>query len=513
MNNQEQTKPQQIELEDIQALLRFGHGALTDSIFLLLNITQLDKARQWLKNAPVSSALDQDPIPEQALHIAFSVQGLRYLQIDETIIDGFSDEFIVGMCGDESRSRRLGDIDQNAPEHWQWGNDATHMPHILLMLYSKPGEMETFRSSLLEHSFKQCFDIVFELPTAQLTAEEPFGFVDGLSQPKVDWVQQQSTDLHYRDQYSNLLAPGELVLGYRNEYGLFTPRPLINSDTDEVAENLPEAIDQPGMKDLGKNGCYLVIRQLQQDVSGFWKYVDQATGSDEQAREQLAASMVGRHRDGTPLIKHSRRRIAGISPLSTNNHFDYALDANGITCPVTAHIRRSNPRTGDYPVDVNGFWSRMMRLLGFHQQRPDEDLIASSRFHRLLRRGRSYGTKMTPQQAIESKAPKAERGLQFICLVANISRQFEFVQNAWNMKSNFAGLHNERDPLIGTREPLIDKTPTNQFRRPLQSGVTCDYKQLPQFVTMRGGGYFFMPGICALRYMASVDGRNRENSA
>ena len=106
-----------IELEDIQGLLRYGHGRLTETRFLLLNIENPDAARQWLAQAPVTTAQQLQAPPKDALQLAFSVEGLRALQLEEDTIAGFSDEFITGMSGDESRSRRLGDIGDNAPQH------------------------------------------------------------------------------------------------------------------------------------------------------------------------------------------------------------------------------------------------------------------------------------------------------------------------------------------------------------------------------------------------------------
>jgi deferrochelatase/peroxidase EfeB len=144
-----------------------------------------------------------------------------------------------------------------------------------------------------------------------------------------------------------------------------------------------------------------------------------------------------------------------------------------------------------------------LKILGF-EQKQDEDLIASTRFHRILRRGRSYGEELLPDDAVKPNAPVAERGIQFICLAGNILRQFEFVQNAWSMSSKFSGLQQESDPLLGNREPLLSGEKTDQFKRPDANGpvkTTCD---LPQFVTVKGGGYFFMPGLSALKYIASV---------
>ncbi len=491
-----------IAFDDMQVLLRFGNGRLTESAFLLLGIKHAGTARQWLKAAPISSAVAEDPPPDTALQLAFSAPGLAALGLDKDTIGEFSDEFITGMSGDPSRSRRLGDIGSNAPEHWDWGGRPDRVPHVLVLLYAAEGGLAAWREQVTDTTFAQAFDLLAELPTGVLEATEPFGFVDGISQPRIDWEQRHSTDPHRRDAYANWLAPGDVVLGYPNEYGLYTPRPLIDPVRDPRADILPEAEDAPGRKDLGRNGCYLVIRQLQQDVPGFWQFVDQAAGSEVSRREQLAASMVGRHRDGTPLVEPATDTIPGIATADTLNHFTYAADPAGNRCPVGAHIRRTNPRNGDYPPGVTGLLSRLVRALGFGLSRPEDDLVASTRFHRLLRRGRNYGPRLAPEDAVKPGAPSAERGLQFVCLVGNITRQFEFVQNAWIMSSKFAGVQNERDPLLGTRSTLLNQAPTDRFRRPDASGPTRLTDALPQFISVKGGGYFFMPGLRALQYIA-----------
>ena len=48
---------------------------------------------------------------------------------------------------------------------------------------------------------------------------EPFGFVDGVSQPNFDWSSTRSPGTKADRDYTNLLALGELLLGYRDEYG------------------------------------------------------------------------------------------------------------------------------------------------------------------------------------------------------------------------------------------------------------------------------------------------------
>jgi deferrochelatase/peroxidase EfeB len=498
------TSTSDFQFDDLQGLLRFGHGHLKDSCFLLLHVADAKAAKQWLAEAPVSPAIQNGSRPKTALQIAFSVTGLRALGLKETVIQDFSDEYISGMAGNESRSRRLGDVGANAPEYWEWGGNEKQLPHVLLLLYAEAGKIGAWRKKVQSKLFAKAFQLAAELPTLDIGNVEPFGFVDGISQPELDWAGRQSVDSHVRDSFSNWLAVGEVVLGYRNEYGQYTARPLIDPVGDPSAAELLPAEDRPELKDFARNGSYLVLRQLGQDVPGFWQFLDKASGGDAGKREQLAVAMVGRQRDGTPLLPPAGVEIPGIPAEDPFNNFKYLSDPAGIRCPVGAHVRRANPRSGDMPSTSSCFFSRLLKILGFGLKRYDEDLIASTRFHRLLRRGRAYGPLLTPEQAVEADAPVAERGLQFICLVANISRQFEFVQNAWVVNSKFAGLQQERDPLLAHRQPLHDGTPTDQFHRPDPAGPAQTVAHLPQFISVRGGAYFFMPGLSAIRYLAAL---------
>jgi hypothetical protein len=176
-----------IKFDDMQGLLRYGHGALKDTCFLLLNITDVNAAKQWLYTAPITSAAHSKRPLKTALQLAFSVNGLRILGLNETVIEEFSDEFITGMSGDECRSRRLGDVGTNAPKQWDWGGDATQVPHVLLLLYARKNELESWRNSVEDDNFSKAFQILDQLPTLDIGEIEPFGFKDGIIQPKIDW--------------------------------------------------------------------------------------------------------------------------------------------------------------------------------------------------------------------------------------------------------------------------------------------------------------------------------------
>lgn len=496
---------ERFEFEDMQGLMQFGYGKLTETCFLLLKIADAAAAKKWLATLPVSNAVEMDVAPATALQIAFTVQGLCALNVDKDVIAQFAYEFIQGMAGNDSRSRRLGDIGTNTPNKWEWGGCPEHTPHVLLLLYAARDKLADLRQQVEGNDFAHAFTVVRELPTNDNVRSEPFGFRDGISQPDLDWQQQHATGATGHNQFSNVLAVGEVVLGYANEYGQYTARPLIDPGKDAHAGLLANALDKPGLKDFARNGTFLVLRQLYQDVPAFWQFADKAANGDAVQRDQLAAAMVGRHRDGTPLVALAQENIPGIASDDQLNRITYDQDPSGVQCPLGSHIRRSNPRTADLTVSAGeSSWQRFLKLLGFKQQHFQEDLVASTRFHRLLRRGRSYGPSLTPEDAIKHNAREEQRGLQFICLVANIQRQFEFVQNAWMVNSKFNGTQQERDPLLGHREQLMGGQPSDCFSRPHAAGPRQIVCHLPQFITVRGGAYFFMPGLRVLKYLAAL---------
>jgi len=491
-----------VAFADVQGILRFAHRHLTEASFVLLRIADAAAARAWLRTAPVTSAATGTPLPDTAMHVAFTSEGLRRLGLPDDLIAGFSDEFIQGMAGDDDRSRRLGDVGANSPQHWRWGR-AGDVPHVLVMLYARAAGLEAWTEAVKGHSWAAAFSQATVLTTASATrsvdglSREPFGFVDGISQPEIDWpmeLQLGKPVLTYR----NRSALGEFVLGYPNEYGKFTDRPLVDParDPDNI---LPAAQDNPACRDLGKNGSYLVLRDLRQDVRGFWQYLEQQAGAAGVQRQKLAEAMVGRTLSGNPLVPLLEQPIPGIEPGDSLNRFTFQADPLGALCPLGAHIRRANPRNADMPGDASGWLSQLIGTLGFGTHGLRDDLIAPTRFHRLIRRGRGYGT-----GAAGSDAPAEEAGLRFACLNANISRQFEFVQTAWIVSTKFDGLTRESDPLLGTRQPIAGCPVTDTFSIPQPSGAAFRLHDLPQFVTVQGGAYFFLPSLPALRYIASL---------
>jgi deferrochelatase/peroxidase EfeB len=183
--------------------------------------------------------------------------------------------------------------------------------------------------------------------------------------------------------------------------------------------------------------------------------------------------MVGRWPGGTSLTV-SPDSDPGPGPVDNDFRYHRDGDARGLGCPVAAHVRRANPRDSLDP-------------------RPgSEAAVRVNDRHRLIRRGRQYGP-----------LPDGELGLHFLCLNANISRQFEFVQHTWLNNPAFAGLQDSPDPIAGHHPPGggVFPVPADPVRHRLLD--------LPRFVRLRGGGYFFLPGVRALHHVASGSAAGR----
>ena len=293
------------------------------------------------------------------------------------------------------------------------------------------------------------------LHTANLDGVEPFGFADGISQPEIDWAQQRDAGARRASTTATSPRSASSCSAIRNEYGKYTDRPLLDADADE--RRVAAAEDAPEKKDLGRNGTYLVMRQLRQDVRGFWQFVVAAGRRRRRTQaERLAATLVGRT---------TRRRAAGAGSVTDaipgigsqpeeirQNQFTFDGDPRGVALSVRRARAPRQPaqrRLSRAPDRDSRGWSRRSASArdGFR-----DDLMSSVRFHRILRRGREYGPGSRRAEALAPAPPDdPERGLHFICLNANISRQFEFLQNAWMMSSKFSGLTGESDPLLGTR--------------------------------------------------------------
>lgn len=457
------------EASDIQAIVDRGFGSLAGASYILIRVTDKLSAKRWLRNLPITSLAEAKAQRlDCVLQVAFTATGLAALGLNPAEIGGFAPEFLEGMAGDERRSHQLGDGGINSPASWTWGV-GEHEPHILLLLLAPLARINEFQQQHVAALGEAGCRLIAVQQSNGVLGREPFGFADGLSEPKPDWEGALGRPGTKKDRnYRNHIAAGEFLLGHPNEYGF-------------VADYPPDAI--------GRNGSYLVYRQLAQDVRGFWHNLAQAVGTD--VAVGLAEMMVGRRMNGDPLPR------LGMGP---KNDFTYASDPDGTCCPIGAHIRRANPRSGDDPNGHRGLIRDTLSSLGL-KGTAMHDAVASARFHRVLRRGRSYGPVIEPSEAMVSgpTAQEEEAGLHFICLNASLARQFEFIQGAWIASAYFGGLSREQDPILGNRLPDHGGRDTSSFSYVNERGCPRIVGELAAYVRVRGGAYFFLPGLNGLR--------------
>jgi Dyp-type peroxidase family len=461
---------EQLDLDDIQGLVVRGYRRLPHATYLLLHVdktaTARDMVRRWADAHVTPASVSPN---ERAVQLALTATGVAALTGRSASEQGFAEPFATGMAT-TYRSRLLGDVGPNDPADWAWGGPDTDVVDAVLLLYADTASrLAELQQAMSMSAADSGFQVVATLTTAELSDREHFGFHDGISQPRMAGVRDDA-DAGGGGGGAGIRA-GEFVLGYVNEYDERTERPLLPAALDPDGL-LPRDPDGTGAADLGRNGSYLVFRQLAQDVAAFDDFLDRhamvGDSVDSARRERLAAKLVGRWRgSGAPLAMAPE---ADDPALEKANDFGYhGTDPAGLGCPIGAHIRRANPRDA-LPPRPGTAASRAVNVR-----------------HRLLRRGRGYGS-----------TADDERGLHFVCLGTNLARQYEFVQHSWINDPSFNGLVETEDPLVGPR--VSGSAGFTEPGRPVRRRVTG----LPQFVQTRGGAYFFLPGLKALRYLASA---------
>jgi Dyp-type peroxidase family len=459
-----------LPLHDIQGnvVLPYSFPCAT---YLLLRVIDPVGGRSALRQAieRITHSALWEKKPHSTFNLAFSFVGLKALGVAQATLDSFPIPFRMGM---KLRAPILGDQGASQPTSWdsKWQSEV----HAFASVYGDNLAEVARRVDEVRSSLAAGFEVMGQENGAVLPAgggrKEHFGFTDGISGvafedvpiPASNSAKEGAGDGKVMgDGTVKPIAIGELLLGYLDESG-----------------ELPES---PQPKELANNGTFLVVRKLKQNVQLFRDYLDKESHAYPGGKEKLAAKFVGRWRDGTPLeLRPDGHDTALANDGERNNDFRYAEDLDGAKCPLGAHIRRARPRDAMTVQDSSG--------------KPTGSRLTDRR--RIVRRGLPYGPYAPEDKPITDDI---ERGILFLALNVDIERQFEFVQQQWLNYGNHFRQGNDKDILLGDHD--------GAGKAVIQASSSDDIPhlctRLPRFVEVRGGEYFFMPGMTGLRWLAA----------
>jgi Dyp-type peroxidase family len=450
--------------------------------------------------------------PKVTLNLAFTFYGLLALGVPIRTLRGMPDEFIDGMAG---RCDILGDdTPENPRSGWDpvWLEaDRRNGPHILVMLNAQDDgtgapvpelqiECDKIAATCRDSGGKLTLLAGHRAPDRHWQpleairdskglpcAKEHFGYTDGISDPVFEGQYAAGQD-------------AERSVGFGATDGAGRWRPLA---TGEFLLGWPdEAQEIPGSAmplEFSRNGTFFAYRKLHQDVEAFNAWVNAtaqalqkvwALASFEEAKETLLAKMAGRWSDGVPLSaaptfqdwQDFNRLYPPKGDHSVRNDsererrlvdFLYRDDPDGTRCPMTSHIRRANTRDMLDPRGTGTAANRMGSALNNRR--------------RIIRRGLPYG---------KDGASDGEHGVVMLVVCSSLQRQFEFVQQQWINYGLDSNAGNDTCPVIGNHGPdakFVIAADPGSGRPPFIA------THLKQWVQTRGGDYFFVPSMTALR--------------
>jgi len=436
-----------VELDDIQATVLRYRPEPYYGTHVMLHVDDARAGREFLRRLTphVASAADWWQAGEPWIAVAITYSGLVALGVPEGSLQSFPEAFRVGMA---ARADKLLDYGENDPSHWE-PHFGSGLIHIGVSVFSDSEETwrRTMASARRHYDGRPGLTVL----TAQDFGAQPgdlnaLGYKDSIGQPAIE-----GSGVEPLPGQGPAIKAGEFILGYPGEAGV--PLPVPRPDV------------------LGRNGTFVGLRKYQSRVGAFNRFL-QAHARTEHERELLAAKLVGRWRSGAPLTLAPDRDDPelGADPLR-NNDFTYAADPHGHQVPLGAHMRRMNPRDTKLA------------------------LLTDVNIHRIIRRSTTYGAPYDPN-AISKQDDEVARGLYFIFISAKAMATMEFLQQEWINNGNFMGLGEERDPNVGLQEDGATFTiPQEPVRRRIHGIET--------FNVLRGGEYFFLPSLPALRWMGA----------
>ncbi len=363
-----------MRLENIQGNIMGGFNK-DHQTFLFLKFGEAVKARNWLRGliGQVATASEviafndlfkrlkkrrgKEILEVTWMNIAFSFAGLQALNLPDSELGAFPEDFRMGMA---ARAGMIGDVGDNAPNRWIRPLRGVEVHAILIVAGDDADDLAehvtVLRQSLdgteIEVLYQQQGNARVDQP-----GHEHFGFDDGVSQPGVrnDLVTppaQGDPDKGMPGQ--DRLWPGEFVLGYPQQTGDAKP--------DGTPVTTPGPVAKSGPR-WTVDGSYLVFRRLAQNVKGFSDFIAAEAAAHGVTPELFGAKVVGRYKSGCPLARTDDQApefntqaedpsLKDPSMLSDEkiNNFDFASkdskrdDTKGLVLPRSGHIRKVYPR-------------------------------------------------------------------------------------------------------------------------------------------------------------------------
>lgn len=523
-----------LDLHDIQGNIIKGYGryGFPKARYVFFEIKDPGRGREFLKKViPLvttseswenfGKSQDASKVPNVTTNIAFSYQGLKKLGLPRQSLQSFPTDFAMGM---KERRDILGDDGVSAPENWDpiWEREV----HCWISINGRTEDLVESRFQQILAFSQQSNDGVkllsghrgangadqldYQQASAlfidgELTPKEHFGYVDGISDPFFKGSETNPANVigggkRTREDPATVdgwepLETGEFILGHRDE-----------------AYEYPTNAAMPRL--LSHNGTYMVYRKLHENTRSFYEYIENLGKDFPDGEEAVAAKFAGRWRNGVPVTSYphkaeadkfaaqlgaakrrledahseTEKRTAEIEYRELKKGlvaFDYNNDIEGSGCPVGAHTRRANPRGALEFGTKNAFLT--------------PGALVNRR--RIARRGLPYG-EFEKDKAYDNDG---NHGIIFMAINASIERQFEFVQQQWLNYGNDFKLANDKDPILGNH--AADQSGAGTGKMIIEGDKKSDRPPffcsgIPRFVETRGGEYFFIPSMTALRMIA-----------
>ena len=412
---------------------------------LIFRFGETGGAQAFLRElAPrVTMADFTDATPDPLVNVGITYNGLAALGVDPALRNQFD---AVYKAGPDPMA--LGDVpgSRSDPAGWWEGQFTSDQVHCVVHLYLRSDDAvdpatDTIRALAQSHGLTELCPRkdggVLDCRSLG-GAKLHFGYTDGISHPDICWddVPDTPAQINFRN----------FLLGYAH------PK------FDSAPESGPAA-------ELARDSTYGMFRWLYQDVATFNRFL--ATEgpplfphlAPADAEELLAAKLMGRWRDGTPLV---------LSPdhpdpaLAAGNDFSYASqDPDGLRCPFSSHIRVTNPR--DDPLDP---------------------VVKPDGVPRVVRRGMPYGP---PLEGTQDDG--ADRGIVGVFLCADIRRQI-YKLLGWIRENDFS-------PVYDPDRRRQDAIAANRAEYGVNTAFTVPgagkIASLPDFVHTKGTLFLLYP--------------------